>query len=193
MDRENQENVVKINIAKALCRLAVVKNQERSDTQIAAYSEYLSKHFSYEQIVEACEYFLQRKPFFPDISEFFNLLRPLRTLEQVAIQLPYEVRQAIEESGFNYGKFHLRARADMIEYVKRVGWSEVHKIYAKDAVEIARSILNNPKFYLENIKAEKNEEGSAKKSAGNIGHSEGFAERGIVLDIGHGPNRENNV
>ena len=138
----------RLKIARMLQQLAIMKNQERSEKQIAAMSEYLNKHFSFEELSRASEYLLQRSPYFPDISEYFKILKPVKTQESMAIELRSELEQSIRDAGFSFKNFKEIAKPELLEFVKIVGWEKATKIYDKDAIEIFKSIVNTKNYYL---------------------------------------------
>lgn len=147
----------KIKIAKLLLQLAIVKNVERTEKQIAATAEYLSKHFEYEEISNVCEYNLQRSPYFPNLCDFFNILRPMGTVDQRAIELYGEFQTAITASGGNYHFFIQNNRPELIQFVTDFGWQNSQSMFKKDALEIFKKIVDTPSFYLSTIKGHNDE------------------------------------
>lgn len=153
METQSSKNVLEIGIAKLLLQLAIVKHQERSEKQIAAMASYLGKHFSYEEISKASEYFLQRSPFMPGIHDFFSILRPIETLEQRAINLCSEFEMAMKAAGGNYQYFICNNRSEFVRFVVDHGFNECQKMFKKDMIEAMKSIINSPDFFLDTIRA----------------------------------------
>jgi len=157
METQSQKNALPINVAKLLCHLAIVKNVERTEKQIAAYAEYLVKYFSYDEISKASEYILQRSPYFPGINDYFTILRPIGTLDQRALELTGEFEMAIKTSAGNYHYFIQNNRSELVQFVTDYGFNECQKMYKKDMIEAFKSIINKPSFFLDTIKGTSNE------------------------------------
>ena len=157
MEQQDQKVILEVGIAKLLLQLAIVKHQERSEKQIAAMAAYLAKHFSFQEVSQACEYFLQRSPFMPGIDSFFTVLRPICTLEQRAIELTGEFEEAIRTSGANYQVFMDKSSPELQNLVTKYGWHTSQGMYKKDLIEAFKSITNQPNFFLSTIRAPEHE------------------------------------
>lgn len=157
IDNQDSLRVKKTRVGTLLMRLAAVKNQERTGEQIVAMTEYLCKHFSFREIADASEYFLQRSPYFPTVDAYFEILRPIKTVEQRALELRSDFDNLVKSVSFSYKEFIAKATPELKQFVDKVGWEKAQKIYEKDALEIFKSIINNPEFHLGQIGAPKHE------------------------------------
>lgn len=146
MDQQDKEVVQKI--AEILNKLAILKNQVRTPEQLVAMATYLSKHFYIKEISKASEYFLQRSPYFPNIDNFFSVLKPVKSIDQLAIEKRAEFIEEMRAYNFDYAKLMAFGRKESLEFVRLVGWDKAQTIYEKDALEIFKGILNKPEFYL---------------------------------------------
>jgi len=151
---ENKNKEIAGKIARLLQQLAIIKNADRSEAQLAAMAKYLSNHFTYEEIAKASEHILQRSPYFPGIDSFFSILKPLESVESRAISLKYELKQVISDSGFNFLTFKQMASPVLLDFVSIVGWKGSHDIYDKEAVELFKTIINKRGAQSENAQIE---------------------------------------
>jgi hypothetical protein len=140
MENKNKETILKI--AKLLQQLAIIKNADRSENQLAAMAKYLAGFFTFEQVSQASEEILQRSPYFPGIDSFFSILKPLESPEARAIILKYELKQTIADSGFNFIRFKEIAKPEIMQLVEIVGWKGSQEIYDKEAIELFKTIIS---------------------------------------------------
>lgn len=142
----------KINVAKMLSRLAILKHSERSEKEIAYLSEYLSEHFTFKEIAQVCEYKLQRSPYFPGIHDFFEVLRPTQDMDKAATMMFVEFRRLIQRTG-EYHLFKKQACPEFLAFVEKLGWVDACHAKENHGIEIFKSILNRPEFFLSTMGA----------------------------------------
>lgn len=151
METKDKKSSEKIKIAQLLTKLAILKNAERSEHQIAAMAGYLGDHFSFSHISHASEYLLQRSKFFPDISEYFNLLDPLKTLDQEAYIVLLAYRKLMNDIP-NFAPFKQHCTIfgfnTNLAILDVVGWNKSLEIKDRELMEVIKGILNRPEFYL---------------------------------------------
>lgn len=73
-----------IKICHSLTQLAILKNHKAEEKQIALLAKYLLSELSLSDIIEACSYLAKRKDRFPDCADFFNLVAPMVTIDEIA-------------------------------------------------------------------------------------------------------------
>lgn len=73
-----------INTAQALTKLAILKSKVVEEAAIALMAKYLLTKLTYADILRCCTYFAERKPGFPEASEYFNMICPAKTIDEVA-------------------------------------------------------------------------------------------------------------
>lgn len=71
-------------VCESLSSLAILKNQKVSEETIASVAKFLLRDFKHEDVNKACGYFAKRLERFPDVSHFFNLMAPMRSVEEQA-------------------------------------------------------------------------------------------------------------
>lgn len=134
------ENEKAMQIAKILTQLALIMNQVREEKQIAAMAAYLSKHFTIEEIKRVSEYTLQKSKFFPAISDFFEMCKPVMTFEQKAILAYEKLHQDLRDFQI-YQDFINSADETSIDFIGATSWSSAISISRRDAIEIFKIIL----------------------------------------------------
>lgn len=72
-----------ITVCQALTQLAVLKDKKLEEKQIALMGKYLLRELNFSDIMSALSYFGKRKDRFPDVADFFNLVAPMTTIEEI--------------------------------------------------------------------------------------------------------------
>lgn len=72
-----------IKICHSLTQLAILKNHKAEEKQIALLAKFLLAELSCSDIMEACGYLAKRKDRFPDCADFFNLIAPMESIEEL--------------------------------------------------------------------------------------------------------------
>lgn len=149
--KKSNNDEEKIKIAKLLTQLALIKNAERSENQLAAMAGYLGNHFSFGQISLASEYLLQSSKYFPDISEYFQILKPIKSLEQNAMDYVLKMKELMREHP-TYSQYtsicKIYGEHVLLEIVKKIGWNDSLTIKDRDLLEIIKALINKPELYL---------------------------------------------
>jgi hypothetical protein len=73
-----------LTVANALTKLAILKNVKMEEQAIAIQAKFLLTELSAQDILRCCGYFAKRQSTYPESSQFFNLICPAKTLDEVA-------------------------------------------------------------------------------------------------------------
>ena len=144
-----------LEVCKMLTQLAVVKNTKVEEKFIALMSKFLLSELTYADINQACGYLSKRVERFPDVAQFFNLIAPMQSIEELAEK---EISQLIEY--VKGGRDNFKASgAQLSEHQKDLfsvwPWSELATMNEKD---LSKTRLNMT-FYL---KSKINSDGKTK-------------------------------
>lgn len=82
-----------LEVCKMLTQLAVLKNSKVEEKVIAIMARFLLAELSCADIQQACTYLAKRKDRFPDVADFFNLVAPMESMEELAEK---EISQLID-------------------------------------------------------------------------------------------------
>lgn len=75
-----------MDFLQQLEKLALLKGKAVDSGTLSLYSADLTKNFSPEQLKFALNYFMRRSKWFPDLSDFYDLLAPVKDPESLAIE-----------------------------------------------------------------------------------------------------------
>lgn len=73
-----------ISVCHMLTQLAILKDKKVEEKQIALMAKYLLTELTFSDISTACSFLAKRKERFPDVSDFFNLVAPMQTVDEIA-------------------------------------------------------------------------------------------------------------
>lgn len=66
-----------------LTKLAILKRTKIEEKEAALMAKYLLTELSYQSIVEATSFLSKRKDRFPDVADYFNLLAPMKSFDEI--------------------------------------------------------------------------------------------------------------
>lgn len=75
-----------MDFLQQLEKLAILKGKTIDRGTLSLYSADLCKNFSPEQLKFAINYFMRRFKWFPDLSDFYELLAPVKEPESLAVE-----------------------------------------------------------------------------------------------------------
>lgn len=89
----NQKEKDFLEVCKMLTHLAVLKNHKTEEKQIALMAKFLLTEISCDDISKTCSFLAKRKELFPDVACFFNIIAPMKSIEELAEE---EISQLLE-------------------------------------------------------------------------------------------------
>lgn len=81
---KNQREKDFLDVCELLRQLAAIKNAKLEEQFIASMAMFLLRDLSKSDIAQSISYLSRRRPGFPDASDFFNLIAPVQSLEELA-------------------------------------------------------------------------------------------------------------
>ena len=130
-----------IECCQLLTKLAILKSVKKEEEEIAFLAKFLLSEISIEDIKTACGFFARRKDKFPDAADFYNLVVPMTTVDELAEK---EVAGIIDmiRSGFDKEKL-TENQKDLLE---KWPWGLLKESSLKDINQTRISMV----FYLKN-------------------------------------------
>lgn len=130
-----------VTVCEALTRLAILKNTSIEEKVIAVMSKTLLRDLSKEEILGSCEYLLKRVPRFPDIADFYNLIKPAQTPEDIAEREVSGLIEIIKGGYDNYKKSGTKMTDIQREILSTRGWDNLAAASVKDLEKIRTSLF----------------------------------------------------
>ena len=141
-----------VTVANGLTKLAILKDKKMEEQAIAIMAKFLLSELTAADILRCCAYFAKRKPTFPDTSEFFNLICPAKTVEEVAETEIAGIIESVRTGVYDRQAFTV----NQLDLLDKWNWSMLRQMKQQDLDKTRINML----FYL---KAKLNTDGKTKE------------------------------
>jgi hypothetical protein len=125
---ENREKDF-LEVCTMLTQMAILKNSKLEEKQVALMAKFLLSELSLADINQACTYLARRKDRMPDVADFFNLVAPMPSIEEIT-EREIGGLMALIKDGWDNSKGKLSdTQKDLLEVWS---WSELAKSKESD-------------------------------------------------------------
>ena len=129
-----------VETANALTKLAILKQHKIEEKAIAIMAKFLLSELKKEDIFRCCSYFAKREKWFPDVSEFMNLVCPAKSLDEVAETEIGGIMKSIKDGAYN----RLNFSVTQLDLLDKWNWSMLAQMKQADLDKTRVNML----FYL---------------------------------------------
>lgn len=129
-----------LDCCQIITALSALKGIKKEADEIAYISKFLLKELKISDIQKASHYLSRRKIGFPDVSDFYNLIVPLKTIEETAEEEIGSLLEMVKNGTFSKDEIGVIKR----DLLNKWSWAELSNMNSKELLTTRQQMS----FYL---------------------------------------------